>query len=137
MKKIKKLYDIPNIPNYLHISDQHLLQYEFHHIVIDFTTRFPWHPGINLRRLLLKDFFFSTPKMHISEYICKTCFKELGILLKCGETFEKFLVTCNSPKNTGLPQFFFRGFWQLYFKNIHFLKKTKRCLLYWILWIQN
>ena len=82
-------------------------------------------------------FFCGTQRMHISEYICKTCFKELGILLKCRETFEKFLVTCNSPKNTGLPQFFFRGFWQLYFKNIHFLTKTKRCLLYWILWIQN
>ena len=74
--------------------------------------------------------FFCNTQMRISEYICKTCFKELGILLKCGETFEKFLVTCNSPKNTGLPQFFFRGFWQLYFKNIHFLTKTKRCLLY-------
>ena len=44
--------------------------------------------------------------MHISEYVCKICLKELGILLKCRETFEKFLAACNSSKNTGLPQFF-------------------------------
>ena len=73
-------------------------------------------------------FFCSTQKMHISEYLCKTCLKELGILLKCRETFEKFLSACNYSKNTGLPQFFFKGFWQLYFKNINFLTKTKRCL---------
>ena len=29
--------------------------------------------------------------MHISEYIGKTCLKELGILLKFRETFEKFI----------------------------------------------
>ena len=34
----------------------------------------------------------------------------------------------NSSKNTGLPQFFFQSFWQLYLKNINFLTKTKRCL---------
>ena len=84
-----------------------------------------------------RTFFCSTQKMHISEYVCKTCLKELGILLKCRETFEKFLAACNSSKNTGLPQFFFKGFWQLYFKNINFLTKTKRCLLCWLLWIQN
>ena len=28
-------------------------------------------------------------------------------------------------------------FWQLYFKNINFLTKTKKCLLCWLLWIQN
>ena len=49
--------------------------------------------------------FFSTRKMHISEYACKTCLKGLGILLKCRETFERCLTECNSSKNTGLSQF--------------------------------
>ena len=51
-------------------------------------------------------FLCSTQKMRISEYVCKTCLKELGILLKCREIFEKFLGACNCSKNTGLPQFF-------------------------------
>ena len=74
-------------------------------------------------------FFVAHKKMHISEYVCKTCLKELGILLKGRETFEKFLAACNSSNNTGLPQFFFTSFYQLYFKNISFLTKTKKCLL--------
>ena len=44
--------------------------------------------------------------MHISGNVCKICLKELGILLKCRETFEKFLGACNSSKTTGLQQFF-------------------------------
>ena len=103
----------------------------------NFITRFPWHFKIRLHWLLLKDNFLAHKKMHISEYACKTCLKKLGILLKCRETFEKFLAACNSSKNTGLPQFFFKGFWQLYFKNINFLTKTKNCLLCWLLWVQN
>ena len=55
--------------------------------------------------------------------------KELQIFFKCSETFEKFLAVCNSSKNTGLPQFLFKGFWQLCFRNTNFLTKTKRCLL--------
>ena len=35
--------------------------------------------------------FCSTQKMYVSEYLCKTCLKELGILLKCRETFAKLL----------------------------------------------
>ena len=54
--------------------------------------------------------------MHIAEYVCKTCLKELGILLKYRETFEKIFVASNSSKNTGHPQ----GYWQLYFKNLNF-----------------
>ena len=49
-------------------------------------------------------FFIAHKKMHISEYVCNTCLKELGILLKCRETFEKFLAAWNSSKNTGLSQ---------------------------------
>ena len=82
-------------------------------------------------------FLQHTKKMHISEYVCKTCLKNLGILLRCREAFEKFLAACNSSKNNGLPQYFFKGFWQLHFKNINFLTKTKRCLSCWLLWIQN
>ena len=63
--------------------------------------------------------------------------KELGILLKSRETFEEFLAACNSPKNTGLPKKFFISLLQLDFKNINFQTKTKRCLLCWLLWIQN
>ena len=66
--------DIPNIPSHLHISDSNLLQYEFTHIVIKFYTRFPWYFKINLHQLLLED-IFSTQKMNISEYACKTFLK--------------------------------------------------------------
>ena len=65
--------DIPNIPSHLHISDSNLLQYEFHHIAIKFYHKISWYFKINLRRLLLEDNFFSTQKMHISEYAWKTC----------------------------------------------------------------
>ena len=81
-------------------------------------------------------FFVAHKKIHISEYVWKTCLKELEIFLKCWETFEKFLATYKSSKNTGLPQFFSIGFSQMYFKNIIFLTKTKRCLLCWLLCIQ-
>ena len=53
-----------------------------------------------------RTFFAANKRMHISEYACKTCPKELGILLKCRKIFEKFLVACNCSKSTGLPQFF-------------------------------
>ena len=76
-------------------------------------------------------------KMHFSEYVCKTCPKESRMFLKCREIFEKFIVACNSFKNTGLPKCFFKSFWQLHFKNINFLTKKKKCLLCWLLWIQD
>ena len=127
---------IPNIPNYLHLSGANLLQYEFHHLIINFIIRFPWHFEISLCRLLVEDLFWST-KMRTSEYVCKTYLKELGILLKCRETYEEFLAACNSSKNTGLPKKIFTSLLQLYFKNINFETKTRRCLLCWLLWIQN
>ena len=76
-----------------------------------------------------RTFFCSAQKMHVSEYVCKTCFKELGILLKCRKTFEKCFAACISSKSTGLSHFFFTGFWQLYFKTINFITKTKRFLM--------
>ena len=81
-------------------------------------------------------FFCSTQKMHISEYLCKTCLKELGILLKCRETFEKFIAAWNSSKNTGLPQFFQR-FLATVFKEHQFPNKNQKLPLCWVLWIQN
>ena len=69
--------------------------------------------------------FFAARKKCIFLNVCKIWLKELGILLKRRETFEKFSAACNSSKNTGIPHIFFIGFWQLYFKNINFLKKTK------------
>ena len=73
-----------------------------------------------------RSFFVAHTKMHISENACKTCLKELGILLECRKTFVKFLAACNSSTNTGLPQFFFTGFWKLYFTNISFLTKNQK-----------
>ena len=55
----------------------------------NFFTRFLCHFEINLRWLLLEDYFCSTQKMHI--YVCKICLKQLGILLKCSGAFEKLL----------------------------------------------
>ena len=52
-----------------------------------------------------RTFFCGTQKMHICECICKTCLKELGILLKCREAFEKFIAACNSSETTGLSSF--------------------------------
>ena len=116
--------DIPNIPSHLHISDPNLQQYELHHIVIELYHKFSLALWDQSSPTASGGQFFSTQKMHISEYACKTCLKELGILLKCRKTFEKFRAACSSSKNTGLPQFCFKKFWQLYFKNINFLKKT-------------
>ena len=37
-------------------------------------------------------------KIHISEYVSKTCLKELGILLKCRETFENLFAAATLRK---------------------------------------
>ena len=36
-----------------------------------------------------KSVYFTTQKMHISQYIYKTFLKELAIFCECRETFEK------------------------------------------------
>ena len=138
MKKIgKKIHEkwytsYPRLPSYFWLKFTIIWTsshgHQFHH-------KISLHFEINLCWLLLEDFCLQHTKKCI--YVCKNCLKELGILLKCRETFKKFLAACNSSKNTGLPQFVFTGFWQLYFKNINFPTKTKRCLLCWLLWIQN
>ena len=81
--------------------------------------------------------FCSKQNMNNPEYVWKSCLKESRILLKCRESFERLPAACNSSKNNGLPQFFLKVFWRLYFKYINFLTKAKRCLLCWLLWIQN
>ena len=84
-----------------------------------------------------RNFFCGTQKIYISEYVWKTLLQELGILLKCSKTFEELLAACNSPKNTGLPQFFFKVFWKLYLKKRQFPNKNQKVPLCWALWIQN
>ena len=80
-----------------------------------------------------RTFFCSTQKNEFSEYVCKTCWKELRILLKCRETLEKFLEVCISSKNTGLPQFFSQVFGNYILRTSISWQKAKRCLLSWLL----
>ena len=138
MKKIKKSYRkwYTKLPSYfwptfttVWISSH---RHQFHHKI--FVAL--WNHSFSTASGGL--FFVAHRKMHISEYVCKTCLKELGILLKCREIFEKFLAACNCSKNTGFPQFFTKVSDNcVLFKNINFLTKIKRCLLCWLLWIQN
>ena len=108
-------------------------RHQFHHKICPGTLR-----SIFVDCFWRTFFFAAHKKMHISEYVCKTCLKELGILLKCREIFEKFLAACNCSKNTGFPQFFTKVSDNcILFKNINFLTKIKRCLLCWLLWIRN
>ena len=97
----------------------------------NFFTRFPWYFKIYLRRLLLEEncIFLNMPAklllrimnfVKLQENLWKT-FCSLPALLK-------ILVFHN---------FFSKFFWQQYFENISFLTKTKKCLLCWLLWIQN
>ena len=111
--------DIPNIPNYLHISDSNLPwipshRHQFHHKI----SLALWDQSLPT---VSGELFFVAQKMNISEYVCKNCLKELGILLKCRESFKKFLAAYNSSKNAGLLKFFFLHFWQLYFKKIYYV----------------
>ena len=67
--------DMPNIPGHLHSSDSNLLQYEFHHIVITFYHKISlvlWDQSLPTAS---GGQFFSTQKIYISEYACKTCLK--------------------------------------------------------------
>ena len=61
--------------------------------------------------------FYSPQKMHISEYVCKSCLKELGILLKCKGTLQGILAACNFSEDAGLPQIFLKISDIQYFKN--------------------
>ena len=119
--------DIPNTPNTFLFLTQIYYNMNFIPSSSVLPQDFPGTLRLIFADCFWRTFFVVHKKRHISEYICKTCSKGLGILLKCKETFEKFIEAWNSSKSTGLPQFFFKGFWQLYLKNINFLTKTKRC----------
>ena len=67
--------DITNIRSHLHISDSNLLKYEFHHIVIKFYHKISLVLSDQSSPTASAGQFFSTQKMHISEYACKTCLK--------------------------------------------------------------
>ena len=69
--------DIPSIPSHLHISDSDLLQYEFHHTVIKFYDKTSLVLYDQSLPTASRGQIFSTQKMHISEYACKTCLKNL------------------------------------------------------------
>ena len=72
--------DMSDIPIHLHISDLNLLQYEFHHIVLKFYHKISLALWGQSSPTASGGQFFSTQKVHISEYACKNCLKELGIL---------------------------------------------------------
>ena len=99
--------DITNIPIHIHISDSNLLQYEFHHIAIKFYYK-----------IFPWDF-----KINLRQ------------LLLEDKNLKNFLQPENSSENSGLQQFFpnFSGNCIL----INFLTKTRKCLICWLLWIQN
>ena len=78
-----------------------------------------------------RTFFVAHKKCIFLNMSEKLVLKNWELCLNTGKPLKNFLqsATLNSSKNTGLPQFFFTGFSQLYFKNINLLAKTKRCLL--------
>ena len=131
MKKVKKSYEKWYIYLISQITFSFLTQIYYNMNFITLSSILPQDFPSTLRLVFAdcfwRTFFCGTQKMHICEYICKTCLKELGILLKCRQIFEKFIAAWIYSKNTGLPQFFFKDFWQMYLKNTNFLTKTKRC----------
>ena len=85
--------DTPNATSHIHIFDSNLLWNKFHHIIIACYQKFPKHFENNFHRLsqLSRTIYCTTQEIHVSEYVCKTCLKELGIFFKHKKTFEKFL----------------------------------------------
>ena len=71
-----------------------------------------------------RTFFCSTQKMHISEYVCKTCLKELGTFLKCREFFERFFQPASVLKILVFHNFISK-FSGNYFKATYFLNKNQ------------
>ena len=55
----------------------------------NFITRFPCTLRSIFANCFWRTIFCSTQKMHVSEYVCKTCLRELSILFKCREIFCK------------------------------------------------
>ena len=108
----------------------------FHHIITSIWSQD--FPG-TLRSIFADCYwmtFFAAYKKYIFLNIsAKLVLKNQEFCLNAGKFC--FLAATDSSKNTGLPQFFFKVFWQLFYKNINFQTKSKRRLPYWLLWSQN
>ena len=76
----------------------------------NFVSNFPGPLRSIFINCFWKTIFWRAEKIRVTEYVCKTCLKELGILLKFRGTFEKLLAACNSSQNAGIPQFYFKVF---------------------------
>ena len=101
--KIHMKNDIPNISSPLQVAQ---IYYNMNFIAS--SSRFPWHFESNFNDCFWRTIFYSTQKMHVSECVCKTCLKELGIFLKCQVTLQSIFASCNFSQNGGLPQVFFK-----------------------------
>ena len=101
-----------------------------------FITRFPWYFKINPRRMLLEDNFLAHKKYIFLKMPAKLILRIRNFVKMQGNLWK---ISCSLPTFLKILVFhnFFQIFWQLYFKNINFLTKTKKCLLCWLLWIQN
>ena len=103
----------------------------------NFITRFPWYFKINLHWLLLEDNFLAHKKCIFLNMPAKLVLR-IRNFVKMQENLWK--ISSSLPtllKILVFHNFFSKFFWQLYFKNINFLTKTNKCLLCWLLWIQN
>ena len=99
--------NIPNIASHIHISDSNLLQYEFHHIVIKFYHKISLFK-INLHQLLLQGNLWKI------SWSLRTLLK----ILVFHNFFPNFSHNC-------------------ILRTSIFVTKTKKCLLCWLLWLQN
>ena len=123
--------DIPNIPSHFHIYNMNFVTLSW-----NFITRFPWYFKINLGRRFLEANFLARKKCIFLNMPAKLVLRIRNFVKMQGNLWK---ISCSLPTFLKILVFhnFFQIFWQLYFKNINFLTKTKKCLLCWLLWIQN
>ena len=103
----------------------------------NFSTRFPWYFKINLCQLFLEDNFLAHKKCIFLNMSAILVLRIRNFVKMQGNLWK---ISCSLPTLLKIPifrNFFWKFFWQLYFKNINFLTKNKKCLLCWLLWIQN
>ena len=93
----------------------------------NFITRFPWYFKINLHWLLLEDNFLAHKKCIFLNMPAKLVLRIRNFVKMQGNLWK---ISCSLPTllKYWSSTIFFKGFWQLYLKNINFLTKTKRCL---------
>ena len=93
-----------------------------------FITRVPWYFKINLRWMLLEDNFLAHKKCIFLNMPAKLVLRIRNFVKMQGNLWK---ISCSLPtllkywSSTTFSKFF----WKLYFKNISFLTKTKKCLL--------